>query len=59
MWNDETTNVLQELYNIETISMKEIQSNQLNAQQILTDISDNFTFETFIIMRQVCVIYTV
>ncbi len=48
-----------ELYNIETVSMKEIQSNQRNAQQILTCISDNFAFETFLIIRQRCVIYTV
>ncbi len=32
MWQDEMTYVLQELYNIETISMKEIQSSQRNAQ---------------------------
>ncbi len=32
MWKDKTTNVLQELDNIETISMKEIQSSQRNAQ---------------------------
>jgi hypothetical protein len=31
-WKGETTDVLQELYNIETVSMKEIQSNQRNTQ---------------------------
>jgi hypothetical protein len=56
MWKDETTNVLHELYNIETISLKEIQANQRNAQQVVTDISHNFPFETFIIIRKLCVI---
>jgi hypothetical protein len=37
MWKDKTTYVLQGLDNIETISMKEIQSNQRNAHGIVTD----------------------
>jgi hypothetical protein len=53
------TIVLQELYNVETINMKELQSNQCNAQEIVIDISQNFAFETFLIIRKVCVIYTV
>jgi hypothetical protein len=53
------TIVVQELYYIETINMKEIQSNQCNAQEIVIDIFQNFLFETFLIIRQLRVIYTV